>query len=54
MAAQNGVFRLMRREFRTFAHPPEAMLAVLEGHGHRPVYARPGVPFRVVGLERAA
>ena len=54
VAAQNGVFRLMRREFRTFAHPPEAMLAVLEGHGLRPVYARPGVPFRVVGLERAA
>jgi magnesium-protoporphyrin O-methyltransferase len=50
--AQNLWFRLLRKEFRTFAHPPEAMLAVLEGRGLRPAYAQRGVPFSVDGLER--
>ncbi len=30
VAAQNIGFRLRRREFRTFAHPPAAMLVVLQ------------------------
>ena len=42
----------LRREFRTFAHPPEAMLAVLERHGLRPAFAHRGVPWQVAGLAR--
>jgi protein-L-isoaspartate O-methyltransferase len=52
VAAQNLGFRLVRREFRTFAHPPAAMLAVLEQHGLRPTYAHRGLPWQVAGLER--
>ncbi len=51
-AAQNVAFRLLRKEFRSFAHPPEAMLAVLEGRGLRPAFAQRGVPFSVEGLDR--
>jgi hypothetical protein len=39
IAAQNLVFRLWRIEFRTFAHPPARMLAVLEERGLRRAYA---------------
>jgi len=52
VAAQNLGFRLLRREFRTFAHPPAAMLGVLEQHGLRPTYAHRGLPWQVAGLER--
>jgi magnesium-protoporphyrin O-methyltransferase len=51
-AAQNLGFRLTRREFRTFAHPPPAMLAVLERHGLRPTFTHRGIPWQVAGLER--
>jgi magnesium-protoporphyrin O-methyltransferase len=51
-AAQNIGFRLMRKEFRAFAHPPAAMLAVLERHGLRHTFSHRGLPFRVAGLER--
>jgi 2-polyprenyl-3-methyl-5-hydroxy-6-metoxy-1,4-benzoquinol methylase len=49
---ENLGFRVMRREFRTFAHPPRAMLAVLEERGLRCTYTRGGVPWHVEGLER--
>jgi 16S rRNA G966 N2-methylase RsmD len=52
VAAQNLGFRALRREFRTFAHPPPAMLAVLERHGLRPTFAHRGLPWQVAGLER--
>jgi 16S rRNA G966 N2-methylase RsmD len=52
VAAQNLGFRLLRREFRTFAHPPPAMLAVLEEHGLRPTFTHNGLPWQVAGLER--
>jgi 2-polyprenyl-3-methyl-5-hydroxy-6-metoxy-1,4-benzoquinol methylase len=52
IAAQNLGFRLLRREFRTFAHPPPAMLAVLERHGFQPAFAHHGIPWQVDGLER--
>jgi magnesium-protoporphyrin O-methyltransferase len=52
IAAQNLGFRLSRREFRAFAHPPGAMLEVLERRGLRPAYAHRGVPWHVAGLER--
>jgi hypothetical protein len=43
---------LAGKEFRTFAHPPPAMLAVLEGHGLRPTFSHRGIPWQVAGLER--
>ena len=52
LAAQNLGFRVTRREFRTFAHPPAAMLAVLEGHGLQPTFTHRGIPWQVAGLER--
>jgi len=52
VGAQNLGLRLLRREFRTFAHPPPAMLAVLEQHGLRRTFAHRGIPWQVAGLER--
>jgi 16S rRNA G966 N2-methylase RsmD len=52
IATQNLVFRLLRREFRTFAHPPAAMLAVAEEHGLHRSFTHRGLPWQVAGLER--
>jgi 16S rRNA G966 N2-methylase RsmD len=52
IAAQNLVFRLLRREFRTFAHPPSAMLAVLAERGLRRTFAHHPLVWQVAGLER--
>jgi 2-polyprenyl-3-methyl-5-hydroxy-6-metoxy-1,4-benzoquinol methylase len=52
IATQNFGFRLRRREFRTFVHPPAAMLAVLETRGLRPTFEHEGLIWRVTGLER--
>jgi 2-polyprenyl-3-methyl-5-hydroxy-6-metoxy-1,4-benzoquinol methylase len=52
LAVQNAGFRVKRREFRTFAHPPPAMLAVLELHGLQPTFTHGGIPWHVAGLER--
>jgi len=52
IATQNVGFRIMRREFRTFAHPPAAMLAVLERHGLQRTFTHRGIPWQVAGLER--
>jgi magnesium-protoporphyrin O-methyltransferase len=52
LAAENLGFRLTRKDFRVFAHPPPAMLAVLERHGLRPVFTHRGIPWQVAGLER--
>ena len=52
IAAQNVGFRLARREFRTFTHPPAAMLSVLEQHGLQRTFTRHGIPWQVAGLER--
>jgi 2-polyprenyl-3-methyl-5-hydroxy-6-metoxy-1,4-benzoquinol methylase len=50
----NLVMRLMRSSFRGFAHPPGAMLAVLEGRGLRRTYAHHVGIWRLAGLERAS
>jgi 2-polyprenyl-3-methyl-5-hydroxy-6-metoxy-1,4-benzoquinol methylase len=50
----NLVMRLMRNSFRGFAHPPGAMLAVLEGRGLRTTFGRHVGIWRVAGLERAS
>jgi hypothetical protein len=52
VATQNLFFRLRGSEFRTFAHPPAAMLDVLTARGLQPEYAHRGLIWRVAGLER--
>jgi len=54
VAAQNLWFRLRGDEFRTFTHPPEAMLAVLADRGLERTYAERTLAWRVEGLERRA
>jgi magnesium-protoporphyrin O-methyltransferase len=49
----NLVLRIMRSNFRGFAHPPEAMLAVLERHGLQRTYGHTGTIWHVAGHERA-
>jgi 16S rRNA G966 N2-methylase RsmD len=51
-AAQNAGFRLMRREFRVFAHPPAAMIAVLERRGLRHTFSDRRLIWQVAGLQR--
>ena len=53
VAGANLVLRVMRREYRTFAHPPRAMLDVLEQRGLRETFARHSLVWQVAGLERA-
>jgi len=50
--AENLVFKLLRKEYRSFAHPPAAMLGVLEERGLRPTYAHHTLVWQVAGLER--
>jgi 2-polyprenyl-3-methyl-5-hydroxy-6-metoxy-1,4-benzoquinol methylase len=52
IAAQNLFFRLRRIEFRTFAHPPARMLAVLEERGLRRTYADHPLIWQIAGFER--
>ena len=52
LAADSREQRVMRREFRTFIHPPPAMLAVLEHHGLQHTFTHRGIPWQVAGLER--
>lgn len=52
IGAQNLIFRLQRKEFRTFAHPPSAMLTVLKERGLRPTFDHHGLVWQVAGLER--
>jgi SAM-dependent methyltransferase len=50
----NLVMRLTGSSFRGFAHPPGAMLAVLEDRGLRPTYQRRSRIWQVAGLERVS
>ena len=52
VAAQNLAFRVMRREFRTFTHPPARMVEVLRARGLEPAYADGRVVWQVAGLAR--
>jgi DNA-binding transcriptional LysR family regulator len=47
-------FQLMGKSFRTFAHPPAALIAVAEGRGMRTDYTYWGPVWQIVGLARAA
>jgi hypothetical protein len=50
----NLVMRLTQSGFRGFAHPPEAMLGVLEDHGLRRTFQHSGRIWQVAGLERVS
>jgi 2-polyprenyl-3-methyl-5-hydroxy-6-metoxy-1,4-benzoquinol methylase len=52
LGAKNLTSRLRRREFRVFAHPPQAMRAVLADHGLRPKITRSGPVWQVVVATR--
>lgn len=52
LAVENAMHALVGREFRTFAHPPDEMLAALTTHGLRPVLTHPGRVWQVQGLVR--
>ena len=52
LGSQNLLFRLRRREFRVFAHPPSSMLAVLEERGFTLTYAHQPIVWQIAGLER--
>jgi methyltransferase family protein len=54
LGAQNLLFGLQRKEFRTFAHPPAHMLAVVEERGLLKTYAHHSVVWQVAGFERSA
>jgi 2-polyprenyl-3-methyl-5-hydroxy-6-metoxy-1,4-benzoquinol methylase len=51
VAAQNLTFRLLRRQFRTFAHPPAAMFNVLTERGLRASFEHHAAIWQVAGLE---
>jgi magnesium-protoporphyrin O-methyltransferase len=51
-AGQNLAFGLAHRDFRTFVHPPAAMLAVLAEHGLRPIAAYRGPVWQVAAATR--
>jgi hypothetical protein len=52
VAAQNLAFRVMGREFRTFAHPPAAMLDVVRARGFEPASVHRQAVWEVAGLVR--
>jgi hypothetical protein len=52
VAVQNLGLRLARQEFRVFAHPPAAMLAVLREQGLEPRFGHEGLAWQVAGLAR--
>jgi len=49
---ENATFALTRKEFRTFVHPPQAMLAVVAAGGMTPVFEHRGRMWHVEGLTR--
>jgi hypothetical protein len=54
LAAQNAWFRVRGKEFRTFAHPPSAMLDVCRAAGLGSQLTHSGMVWQVQGLSRAA
>jgi hypothetical protein len=52
VAGQNLAFRITRKEFRTFAHPPDSMLAVLRARGLETAFVHTGRVWHVAGLAR--
>jgi magnesium-protoporphyrin O-methyltransferase len=53
-ASQNAFLAVRRKEFRVFAHPPDAMLGVLTDHGMHASLTHRGLAWHVEGLARSA
>lgn len=52
LGTENTWFRLTGNAFRTFAHPPEAMLQVAQAQGLDLTYRHSGPLWQIAGLER--
>jgi hypothetical protein len=52
VTVENLVFRLLRKEYRSFTHPPSAMLGVLAERGLRRTFEHHTLVWQVAGLER--
>ncbi len=52
LAAENAMYAVTGKEFRTFAHPPAEMLEVVTAHGLRPVMTEPDRVWHVQGFTR--
>jgi 2-polyprenyl-3-methyl-5-hydroxy-6-metoxy-1,4-benzoquinol methylase len=52
LGTQNLLFRLQRKEFRTFAHPPARMLGVVEERGLAHTYSYRPIVWEIAGFER--
>jgi magnesium-protoporphyrin O-methyltransferase len=52
IALQNVGFRMTRKEFRTFAHPPKAMIDVCRACGFDATFSHRGAIWQVEGLVR--
>jgi hypothetical protein len=52
VTSENFLFRILRKEFRTFAHRPSEMLAALRERGFRRTFAHHTLSWQVAGLER--
>ena len=53
ISVQNLGLRLSRKEFRTYAHPPAAMLEVCRANGLQATYAHSGAVWQVDGLRKS-
>lgn len=51
-ALPNAAFSVLGREYRSFVHPPAAMVATVAGTGMRQVMGHRGVVWQVAGLAR--
>ena len=52
VTVENLVFRVLRKEYRSFTHPPSAMLGVLAERGLRRTFEHHTLVWQVAGLER--
>jgi 16S rRNA G966 N2-methylase RsmD len=53
LRAQNLLFRLSGRDFRVFAHPPQAMLDVLDNHGLHTIRTESALVWQVASARRS-
>jgi 16S rRNA G966 N2-methylase RsmD len=52
ITVENVAFKVLRKEYRSFAHPPSAMLGLLGERGLRRTFAHHSLVWQVAGLER--
>ena len=51
ISVENLAFKLLRREYRSFAHPPAAMLGLLRDRGLRRTFHHHSPVWQIAGLE---